>query len=572
MSTKKLNKINTNTNYIKSFNQTSFSGDNNSSSIQYISEVNDTINFDIDNYNKKSGEISLIEKTEATIESGTLSLLEGLGEFVETISDTVAVACTVVATPVTALYDLGQTLSSDGKINSLTNKMWDYQKDYISQDIIKGSFDELYDNTKLGNNIKEQAYQHDNIRNIGRGVGKVAGIVASAVATQGSSIAVSGATATSSSFSGILSAVGAASGFGEGAQEAWKNGSSVTEGLEYAVANGAWQGTQYLVGAKINTIKVGANGVGNAAVRVGMDAATGAAEGFSRPALDTIYKDEKYKDLFEKSGGLKNVGTQAAIAATMSAVSEISGVAEELRYEKEGTNNNKLSKEISNINEEMFNLQYEDIRKNIGKATLDDLNNLLNYKNIDLDKAGYLNERYFKLTGHNHKTILKLRDKMNYDEIFNGVGPAEFALKNNDPNNLKTKAEYAYRITGLDQIEDIEYSGVVRPKGYGSRYERVGPKVYWSEGGDIQYGDHSRAVIEVSQTKLKNGQMGPVSIDDIDGIWVFDEKDNAYKNIINEVKQNNIMRNAGNIELNNKNILSTFKKYDDIRMNVNNAT
>lgn len=124
-------------------------------------------------------------------------------------------------------------------------------------------------------------------------------------------------------------------------------------------------------------------------------------------------------------------------------------------------------------------------------------------------------------------------DRIN--SVINSVGTSGLAIGRNNPMALKSKEGYAYRVTGMDQIEDIINCGFVRTKGYGSRRERVGEVVYWSIGGKVCYYD-KRPVIEVPLDKVYDGQIGAVSIDDLSAIWLFDEAQNSYVNKIADIR------------------------------------
>lgn len=118
----------------------------------------------------------------------------------------------------------------------------------------------------------------------------------------------------------------------------------------------------------------------------------------------------------------------------------------------------------------------------------------------------------------------------NHSVEFSNLG-----LGADNPISLKTDSNHAYRSTKMDQIEDIINSGYVRPKGYGSRRERVGDKVYWTIGGKVCYYS-KQPIIEADLNKLSNGQIGGLFIDNLTGVWLFDENQNKYVNKIDEIK------------------------------------
>ena len=115
------------------------------------------------------------------------------------------------------------------------------------------------------------------------------------------------------------------------------------------------------------------------------------------------------------------------------------------------------------------------------------------------------------------------------NHVINSVGPCNLSLGRNNPMSLKSNEGFVYRITGMDQINDIINCGFVRPKGYGTRRDRVGDKIYWSIGGKVCYYD-KRPVIEAPLSKVQDGQVGAISINDLSAIWLFDEEQNKYIN------------------------------------------
>ena len=135
----------------------------------------------------------------------------------------------------------------------------------------------------------------------------------------------------------------------------------------------------------------------------------------------------------------------------------------------------------------------------------------------------------------------------------NSVGPG-FGPGKDDPISLHTVETSVYRVTGMNQIQDIIDCGYVRPKGYGSRADRVGDKLYWSQGGSKLYYHDKRPVIEAStdkvkdeqigaiSIKVKDEQIGAISINDLSAIWMFDEQQNKYVNRLEQIKQLHIQK------------------------------
>lgn len=121
--------------------------------------------------------------------------------------------------------------------------------------------------------------------------------------------------------------------------------------------------------------------------------------------------------------------------------------------------------------------------------------------------------------------------------VKNSVGPGFGPIYEGKNNVLHTLETSVYRVTGMNQIQDIIDCGYVRPKGYGSRRERVGDIVYWSSGNSKLHYVDKRPVLEAPATKVLNGQIGAISIDDLSAIWLYDEQQNKYVNRLQEIKK-----------------------------------
>lgn len=138
--------------------------------------------------------------------------------------------------------------------------------------------------------------------------------------------------------------------------------------------------------------------------------------------------------------------------------------------------------------------------------------------------------------------------------VKNSVG-AGIGIVSKVPYALKTSEQSVYRVTGMDQIQDIIECGYVRPKGYGPRRERVGDKIYWSIGGNgLNYIDR-RPVIEAPIEKVLNGQIGAIPLYDLTAIWIFNEEISQYINQIEFVKGS-----YNNIHIGEDNILKSHRR------------
>ena len=469
-----------------SFNETSFSDSNNSNTNASV----DTMSF-----------TDILDKASATATNGLFSLVEGVGGLVEAVSDTATVVGAAVCTPITGLYDLGQAISytATGAINSanssesikesvkkefnnyesLTSKIWDDTKAFVAYDNVKSAANDFYDNTAYGNWIKENAVGYQNVRNVGSGIGYVGGIVAISVATYGVGTAALGTTATTG-LSATMGTIAGTTGFGKGTQESWGNGASLGEGLAYGSANGLWEGAQFYAGGQINAIKVGGSAVGNTAVRVGLDAATGAVEGFARPAMDKIYKDQTYSELFDEAGGWKNVGIQGAMAAGMSALGEISGLAKKYRFDDSSTEGFEKAIKDLDPNTASYLREYRDIKNNLNNASIEEIKGILDtynsgpltldgttyHFNLDPTDAACFNNRYKELTGYDHPVFLKEQEKVLNEIIKSGDGisidgqPTIYERLKNNLTGEGTGIEILSSRKGsyLEKLDDIKYN------------------------------------------------------------------------------------------------------------------
>lgn len=275
-----------------------------------------------------------------------LGLVEGIMDFGETGADLVTLGGTLFASIFTKGYDL--ITGSD-----VTTQMWEDTKAYVSEKKVENIFNSLYNDTEIGQSIKENAYGFDAVRGVSKGLGYTAGLIGVNILTGGLASGL-GVGAAGSISAGQLAATAGVMGFSNGTEEAWADGATIEKGLTYGVTSGAWEGLQWYAGAKINQygglgdqvakgiFKGAASGVGT---RIAMDTVDSGLEGFVQPALTMIYKDyggdsfaENYSKAFEAAGGWGNVATQAAIGAFASAVGEFSGA-------------RKLLKENQNLDE-----------------------------------------------------------------------------------------------------------------------------------------------------------------------------------------------------------------------------
>lgn len=117
----------------------------------------------------------------------------------------------------------------------------------------------------------------------------------------------------------------------------------------------------------------------------------------------------------------------------------------------------------------------------------------------------------------------------------NRVFVQDLAFGKDNPISLKTKDTSVYRVTGMQQIEDIINTGYVRAK----EVVKGGHKKesFWTRGGNKLFYYNKRPVLEAPVDKVQDGQMGAIPLEDLTSIWYFSEKENKYVNIIKYIKE-----------------------------------
>lgn len=243
-----------------------------------------------------------------------LGLGEGLAKFGETA------------------YDLGDIVLTGAKSlfasKDEVNQMWEECKARVSTEHVKSYFDDLYSENVFLSDVKNNAFGGDTGREIGKGLGYAAGMIGlnaltGGLASPGVGLVGFGANA------GQLAATAAVMGFSKHTEEAWNDGATVSGGLKYGAAAGAWEGVQWYLGAKINAIggaaqagQIFRGGLGSVGARIGLSSVDAGMEGVVNPALKTLYKDygfdsfgENYKAAFLEAGGAANIFKNAAMGA-----------------------------------------------------------------------------------------------------------------------------------------------------------------------------------------------------------------------------------------------------------------
>lgn len=340
---------------------------------------------------------TFLERTSATIGTSATSIVEGVLGVGESLIDFLVLAGTTGATAITGIIDLGQALGgllTGNDWDSLTKKMWDQTKDFVSIEGVKTAFDDMYENTAYGKWLKENAYAFDTVRGIGNGVGYTAGIVGLSILTFGGAGSILGGEVAISSTQ--LAATAGGIGLSKGTESSWADGAGILEGLAYGGASGVWEGIQYFLGAKIGGLNLFGEGgkfltnlgaeeiktkIINSLGRVVLDGADGGIEGFIQPMLGSIYKDGNYSELFNEYGGWQNVLTQATVGSIMSSIGEgLPGMKDIIKKEEATVTLDLLTEDITqplpteklqnsiNINEAEINTKVKSIIEDISSS------------------------------------------------------------------------------------------------------------------------------------------------------------------------------------------------------------
>ena len=297
------------------------------------------------------------DRVGATILTGGISLVEGVLDFGETLIDLGDILQTGAKTIFTGSYDAINKLL--GKETTLTKDMWEDTKARVSDKKVESIFNSFYDETEVGQNIKNKAILFDQVRSISSGIAQTVGITSLGILTCGASMGAVGSLSATR-----LATIAGTVALSSNTEDAWANGASVTEGLKRGVAGAVWDGAQWYVGAKIGAeggfgdqlankiFKGSANKAQISATRIALDAVDSGLEGYVQPALDLMYKDsyfndageevvfapntsviDKYRELYDDAGGFGNVLVQAGIGAGGSAIGEITDAVKLLKPE-----------------------------------------------------------------------------------------------------------------------------------------------------------------------------------------------------------------------------------------------
>lgn len=431
----------------------------------------------------------------ATVSNTYFSIGEGVAKFGESIFDTLASVGSVVDSSVVELfgnYELAQRLRND------TQAL--VAKSYISE-----LYDNFYDNTSIGRNIKDKSYGFATTRAIGNGVGYTVGIIVTCVLTAGVGSFVSGGcTIASISFEvtpTLMATWGGIAGFGKSADEAWNDGAGYWTGLGYASLTAGWEALQFYLGGKINTIAPFNSTGANVGLRVGLDTLDGGVEGFVQPLLQAIYHKgyvdpktgeyiefnndsnylDKVKEIWKQQGGFKSVAINSAIALSMSLVGETSQLliaankSKSMIVDELKTNGAEIevsSKKVETSEIDSSAKHSLDLNSSTnGKEMADDLSYLKELdEDIPLDEL--IEFKSTDLEGYNRMILLNQKAKELVDTSEFGIRMDSEKLTNVlESGRIKSIFETngsgyaADGVHGLTQREMIESKIFHRPKG-----------------------------------------------------------------------------------------------------------
>lgn len=287
----------------------------------------------------------------------------GLAEFGEGLLDGLTYVGTGLLTPFTGIADGVQAIGcavTGEKYDSLTVNCWQRSAKSVKRDITADGKEKYYDKNGYGDLLKEDSYGYETVNKASETVGYISG----AIMTGGAGIQVGTASM-------------AISGVGRGSEAALQSGATIVKSIIAGVVQGVIDGASYLFGAKLGQKVFGQgttafdkwwtktfgetatlkSNITNVAIKTGADMTDAAANTFAQPAIQKIYRDESYKELFEQNGGYKTLATNMAIAGGLSAAAEGLEIKNKNRAEIDvagkGKVDNKIKGKISEI--EKFN-------------------------------------------------------------------------------------------------------------------------------------------------------------------------------------------------------------------------
>ena len=353
------------------------------------SSISDTSNINTNDVEEYNLELEQSNKKDLfkTIQFGFNSTLEGAFSVGENLRDLVELYGT---------DGMGKIMMKVGYIDEeIYNEMMEETKANVAINYVKESADVINENQGLTGNV----YAEDSVREIGNGLGKTGEILALSLVggylaeVAGTSAGAAAATTASNASKVSRWAIAGFSGMGEELQIAFQNGATLEQGKKASYVKGIWDAFQWMVGDKINGLNPFNSGLKNAALHVGLDSLDSGAEGLVQPAIQKIYDERNYSEIFKENGGWSSVATQAIVGGAFSAGSEIFGNIK-LKKPNNISSNTKQSISISSEklyeNSSMFNvkkiknLSFDEQKKFLENCNIDIISKLFRDENFDL--------------------------------------------------------------------------------------------------------------------------------------------------------------------------------------------
>ena len=324
----------------------------------------------------------------------------------------------------------------------------------ISNEYTKSKYNDFYTDNIFGSYVKSNITNFDTKRNIGNAVGYSLPAIGAGLATGGVAAPM---------------AIGALSQTGKGTTEALNEGATFEEASTYGELRGALTASTIYAGKAINTLNIFGKGsveqvLANSISHVALDGGLSAASSLTDTGLKGVYTprnklnelgfeseeewnnapySEKYKTLFNQSGGWNTVGKNAISGMAFSAVFEGVSAAKEINdinkasnvYTKLQENNVALKNAIENT---------DNIDDEIRSATIDSLTT----------ERSSINESYNSLTS-NQKYYFELtatKNAINNNSLSsNGINTI---INSNNVKNINAGLSKAEQSSLIKQMDD----------------------------------------------------------------------------------------------------------------------
>ncbi|MBR3249205.1 MAG: hypothetical protein IKF83_00715, partial [Clostridia bacterium] len=253
-----------------------------------------------------------------------LALWNGANQALEDVTDGAVTIGSQVGSFFTMIHD-------DMTGDDTTGKMHQAVMGYVEKSHVADKIDEDYKKTTMGKWLEGNAYETFKRKGFAYEAVKTTGYIGAQIGTG----VLFGGTPEA------MAVAGALSGEGRGAQESfkemkeaangkeWRTEENYAKGTTYANATGAWEGLQWLTGAKIQKIHIpGASALKESGARVAADTVFNAADTPYRTTVKLASKGEKitaekWLKEFENQGGWNQVGTDIVIGGAFSALGEV---------------------------------------------------------------------------------------------------------------------------------------------------------------------------------------------------------------------------------------------------------